>query len=577
MRGLAEFRMPSQTAQVMQRIYDENPEWWPYGLRESQLDQTFPVKDPRTKKVAGFVGWQFRPNQQGQKVGYYAVGILPEFRRQGLAKKALTELFEQHQPADVHERRAFIVEGNKASHSLAASLGVPVDPLKVPSLRPRKPEVKLAGKMPKGPNAYSNVSLQQFMPLVQRRPGFTPSEQAAIDEGQSQWFPQVFKSWADSPAVDMAGPGRTAILAGLGVGGLTGLGMHAMKADPKTTAYSTLGAGALGALVGYLHRHARNNDIEEQMRRIPPNGTRRDVLSDPVLQAELNRTSRDGSSDEALRTAQMLAVLQATKRAGLKQAGWGDIARTVAAHLSRNSNRYVPWTAATLGGGLYDGAMHNFNYDHFTPARGLNAIVNAGLFGMAANRNAFAGDGLKRMGLAMSAPVKDVAISGGAAVNNLNSMMPELRTALAQAGREPAQTPAPVNVNVAPSSSSFNDAMKWVGDHPVLSGGMALGTAGLLAGGGMLASDALKSLRTSLRSDAGGRIKVTLPTRKPGDTETSLDLPISQMPLSNALLSRLQRDARRHLNAETEERKRRLRLSPEEIARRTQLLAKYRP
>lgn len=262
-----------------------------------------------------------------------------------------------------------------------------------------------------------------------------------------------------------------------------------------------------------------------------------------------------------------LDYLESTKPEWSKQAGWADIA----AHFARHSNKYLPGLAAVGGGVAYDGAMHNFNYDHFTPARGLNSLVNAGLFGMAANRNAFGGDGLKRMGLAMSAPVKDVAISGGAAINNLNSMMPELRGALTQAGKTPAPSVAP-----APGSSSFSDAMKFVGVHPWISGGAALGGLALLGAGGVAANGAIKDLRDSMSRDQGGRIHVTLPTRRQGDAETSLDIPMRDMPLSDALLSRLQRDTRSRLHAETKERTHHRTLSPEEKARRTAILLQHR-
>lgn len=60
-----------------------------------------------------------------------------------------------------------------------------------------------------------------------------------------------------------------------------------------------------------------------------------------------------------------------------------------------------------------------------------------------------------------------------------------------------------------------------------------------------------------------GRMRVTLPTKNPGDAETMIDLPFDQsQALSNNLKSRLELDTRRRLYAETQERIRRRKGQP---------------
>jgi hypothetical protein len=42
----------------MDRIYNENPSWWPYGLNVEGHDSVYIIEDKLTKQAAGFLGWQ---------------------------------------------------------------------------------------------------------------------------------------------------------------------------------------------------------------------------------------------------------------------------------------------------------------------------------------------------------------------------------------------------------------------------------------------------------------------------------------------------------------------------------------
>ena len=114
---------------IMERIREENPQHWPHGLAAEAYDGgLYLVREKRSNAPAGFAGWQERNERvQGKTVrtGYYSIGILPEYRRQGYAKQALTKLIAE-KSAGVDRVMAYIVSSNAPSLELAKSLDVPV-------------------------------------------------------------------------------------------------------------------------------------------------------------------------------------------------------------------------------------------------------------------------------------------------------------------------------------------------------------------------------------------------------------------------------------------------------------------
>lgn len=52
----------------------------------------------------------------------------------------------------------------------------------------------------------------------------------------------------------------------------------------------------------------------------------------------------------------------------------------------------------------------------------------------------------------------------------------------------------------------------------------------------------------------GGKMLVTLPTRNPGDRETTIELPLENMPLSSTLINKIRRDTKRRLRTESDTR-----------------------
>lgn len=548
--------------EIMSQIYEENPKWFPYGLSRDMLNKVWKIMDPTTNEPAGFTGRQVRPNTNGGKTGWYAVGLLPSFRGKGLAQRALSEMFEHHLPEGVNDVKAFIVKGNEKSVALANRLGVPYQHKSaralIPGLRRARLPLNLAGMTktasPRRPNM---VSLQQFMPITNRRQRFTPQEQEQIDSNSSNWFPSVFRSSADSPAVDMHSPSKAALMAALAGGGAGYYGSEMFKASPVTKMLATSGGAILPAIIAYMSTQANNDDVVERMRRIPPDGTRRDVESDPVYQAELNRQAQSGASTEALRTAQMLAALQAVKHANVGKL-LGKLKGVATSAGAKN------WAYPIAGAGAWDAALNWDQYGEHVPIRGAMGLLNLALL-----RKGIAKGQLDEA-IAMI-PTKDLAVQAGL-------RMPQFADAMSQMGSGAAKPPATTSVNVAPQGGEnwLQTLGSSVKDHPWLAAGGLLGTAGLAKY--LMSGSSDKAQPTMIAPDQSGRIRVTLPTRRRGDAETTVEMPLNQMELPDTLMRRLQRDTRSRLRTETNERTRKVNLSDEERQRRRDaLLARLRP
>lgn len=114
-----------EVSDIMNRIYNEDPSAWPYGLNIPGHDSVYLIRDKMTKQAAGFVGWQ-ESTKNGKKIGSYSIGILPEYRHNGFAKEAVSKVL-QIKSAGVDEVKAYIVDGNKPSERLANSLGVAIE------------------------------------------------------------------------------------------------------------------------------------------------------------------------------------------------------------------------------------------------------------------------------------------------------------------------------------------------------------------------------------------------------------------------------------------------------------------
>jgi RimJ/RimL family protein N-acetyltransferase len=119
----------SAALRIMEQIYSEDRSKWPYGLNPDGFNGgLYLIREKRAHTPVGFAGWQTRNELSGStpiKTGFYSIGILPEYRNQGLGKSAVAQLLAK-KASTVDCVRALIVEGNTPSLRLASALDVPV-------------------------------------------------------------------------------------------------------------------------------------------------------------------------------------------------------------------------------------------------------------------------------------------------------------------------------------------------------------------------------------------------------------------------------------------------------------------
>ena len=208
---------------IMRQIYDEQPSFWPYGLSAQHFDGgLWLVKKSSDENPVGFVGWQLR-KEAGQKVGYYSVGILPEWRRNGMAKEAVTKLLAK-QAADVDVVRALIDHRNQPSRNLAKSLESPV-PLQVKLAALPKWLLPAAASLTGG--AVNSAFWDQYMDPSRKFSESMPWNIPNMDKGRGM-------TYALNTLIGMLGG------AGIGIGG------RMLKTDPiKGTALANAGLSGI--------------------------------------------------------------------------------------------------------------------------------------------------------------------------------------------------------------------------------------------------------------------------------------------------------------------------------------------
>lgn len=111
----------SEAQTILSDIYNENPSHWPNGLTSQHFDGgLYLIRKSASHEPVGFVGWQERLEGM-DKVGYYSIGIKPEYRRLGFAKEAVTKLLSE-KSASVDVVKALVESTNKPSIALASKL-----------------------------------------------------------------------------------------------------------------------------------------------------------------------------------------------------------------------------------------------------------------------------------------------------------------------------------------------------------------------------------------------------------------------------------------------------------------------
>ncbi|MCB9654040.1 MAG: hypothetical protein H6729_07935 [Deltaproteobacteria bacterium] len=155
------------------------------------------------------------------------------------------------------------------------------------------------------PRTYA---IQNYMPPQTRRE-LTASEIAQIDQKLDQLIPKINPGYS-TPIPDMLASPKKQAFALTAVGTALGLvvGVLVPSGARTTRALSALVGAAVGAgggaclgTVQYFSRRERNENYIDIMRRLPEGATRRDMLSDPAIQADLNR-------ETALQAATVIAA-----------------------------------------------------------------------------------------------------------------------------------------------------------------------------------------------------------------------------------------------------------------------------
>jgi len=145
---------------------------------------------------------------------------------------------------------------------------------------------------------YKGLSLQSYMPIQKRRE-FNKTEQQQVDEHLGNLLPKIWRS-KQTPIYELlASPTKTS-LGIAGAGALAGGGLGKLiGGDLESAGKGALAGGlvaALPAILSYYRRNQINEDLLEQLRRLPEGSTIRDLEADPTYQADLNREAIQAST-----------------------------------------------------------------------------------------------------------------------------------------------------------------------------------------------------------------------------------------------------------------------------------------
>jgi hypothetical protein len=152
-----------------------------------------------------------------------------------------------------------------------------------------------------GVYGIQNYGVQRYLPIAERRE-LAPTERAEVKQGLKQWWPKIGAGYSTPMYQLLASPSKSAVLWGGGFGlfGALVSGSAILKREAETAsatagkAVVALGTGIfglLGAFLGYISRRQQNENILDLMGRFPFGATKRDMLSDPVYQSDLNRSA----------------------------------------------------------------------------------------------------------------------------------------------------------------------------------------------------------------------------------------------------------------------------------------------
>jgi hypothetical protein len=162
----------------------------------------------------------------------------------------------------------------------------------------------------RGPYGIQNYGVQNYLPIDKKR-RMAPEERADVQRGLSQWWPKIGAGYATPMWELLANPTKSSIL-NAGLLGTLG-GLFGATARHSGIAAAAAGLGALlGGITGFINRRQQNENIIDLMSRLPEGATKRDMLSDPVYQSDLNRMAMaraNGGGSDLLTTALLASSL----------------------------------------------------------------------------------------------------------------------------------------------------------------------------------------------------------------------------------------------------------------------------
>ncbi|MDH4378700.1 MAG: hypothetical protein QE263_02180 [Vampirovibrionales bacterium] len=148
--------------------------------------------------------------------------------------------------------------------------------------------VKFGEEGNNSPYGIRQIGTQQYLPIQAKRQ-LTPLDQAEVQRGLSQWFPNIFQSYATPLYKMLASPFKSSLLSGLVAGGAAALYAGLSRLGGGTIALVGGGAALLVGIISYFSRQQANDNVLDLMQRLPEGATKRDMLSDPVYQKDLDR------------------------------------------------------------------------------------------------------------------------------------------------------------------------------------------------------------------------------------------------------------------------------------------------
>lgn len=137
-------------------------------------------------------------------------------------------------------------------------------------------------------NKQANSSGSGNPDVTAQRP-LSAHEEDALRAGKSRWLPRVFQSYGTPIPELMASPLKTGLIFGAPIG-ILGAGLGSALGGKNNAGMGALlgglGAGGLAALAAGADRAAKNEGLEELMRRMPEGASKRDLLADPQYQSD---------------------------------------------------------------------------------------------------------------------------------------------------------------------------------------------------------------------------------------------------------------------------------------------------